>query len=233
MYFRLPVADPDFELRRGPGFNLLAQPAFLLSVVSSVFAQNGDPPLDPPLVSRKHLQSSRSKEHEPHHTTGFLCPLLFLNCSVLKESAVKQSPWFFVLLRAVDYKLVTGPSLNKVLVLSCLVLSCLVLSCLVLSCLVLSCLVLSCLVLSCLVLSCLVLSCLVLSCLVLSCLVLSCLVLSCLVLSCLVLSCLVLSCLVLSCLVLSCLVLSCLVLSFDGCTELVYTVILRYRHNHL
>ena len=29
------VADPDFELRRGPGLSLLAQPAFLLSVISS------------------------------------------------------------------------------------------------------------------------------------------------------------------------------------------------------
>ena len=34
------MADPDFELRRGPGFNLLAQPAFLPSVISSFFTQN-------------------------------------------------------------------------------------------------------------------------------------------------------------------------------------------------
>ena len=34
------VADPDFELRRGSGFNLLAQPAFLPSVISSFFTQN-------------------------------------------------------------------------------------------------------------------------------------------------------------------------------------------------
>ena len=53
---RFSVADPDFELRRGPGFNLLAQPAFLPSVISSFFTQNkggpGPPralPLDPPL----------------------------------------------------------------------------------------------------------------------------------------------------------------------------------------
>ena len=31
------VADPDFKLRRGPSFNLLAQPAFLPSVISSFF----------------------------------------------------------------------------------------------------------------------------------------------------------------------------------------------------
>ena len=31
------VADPDFELRRGAGFNLLAQPAFLLSVIFFFF----------------------------------------------------------------------------------------------------------------------------------------------------------------------------------------------------
>ena len=32
-----PVADPDFELRWGPGFGLLALPAFLSSVISSFF----------------------------------------------------------------------------------------------------------------------------------------------------------------------------------------------------
>ena len=48
--------DPDFKLRRGPGFILLAQPAFLPSVVSSFFTQNKReawspwaPPLGPPL----------------------------------------------------------------------------------------------------------------------------------------------------------------------------------------
>ena len=48
---RFSVADPDFELRRGPGFNLLAQPAFLLSVISSFFTQNKGGPLlqAPPL----------------------------------------------------------------------------------------------------------------------------------------------------------------------------------------
>ena len=50
----LPVADPDFELRRGPGLSLLAKPAFLPSVVSSSFftqnkGEGGGPPLDPPL----------------------------------------------------------------------------------------------------------------------------------------------------------------------------------------
>ena len=34
------VADPDFELRWGPGFGLLALPAFLPSVISSFFTQN-------------------------------------------------------------------------------------------------------------------------------------------------------------------------------------------------
>ena len=53
----LSVADPDFELRRGPGFILLAQLAFLPSVISSFFTQNKRgaqapraPPLDPPLL---------------------------------------------------------------------------------------------------------------------------------------------------------------------------------------
>ena len=51
------VADPDFELRWGPGFGLLALPAILPSFISSFFTQNGGgggrpwaPPLDPPLV---------------------------------------------------------------------------------------------------------------------------------------------------------------------------------------
>ena len=51
-----PVADPDFQLRRGPGSILLAQPAFLPSVI--FFSQNkGEarapraPPLVPPQTS--------------------------------------------------------------------------------------------------------------------------------------------------------------------------------------
>lgn len=50
------LADPVLELRGGPGFNLLAQLAFLPWVIS-FFAKNkggggrplGPPPLDPPL----------------------------------------------------------------------------------------------------------------------------------------------------------------------------------------
>ena len=34
------VADPDFELRWGPGFGLLALPAFLPSVISFFFTKN-------------------------------------------------------------------------------------------------------------------------------------------------------------------------------------------------
>ena len=34
------VVDPDFQLKRGPSFVLLAQPAFLPSVISSLFTQN-------------------------------------------------------------------------------------------------------------------------------------------------------------------------------------------------
>ena len=46
------MADPDFELRRGPGLNLLAQPAFLPAVISSFFAQNegAQPPAPQPLL---------------------------------------------------------------------------------------------------------------------------------------------------------------------------------------
>ena len=51
------VADPDSELRRGAGFNLLAQPALLPLVISYFFTQNKGgggrgpqvPPLDLPL----------------------------------------------------------------------------------------------------------------------------------------------------------------------------------------
>ena len=54
------MANPDFELRRGSGSILLAQAAFLPSVISSFFTQNKGggggglggaraPPLDPPL----------------------------------------------------------------------------------------------------------------------------------------------------------------------------------------
>ena len=34
------MVDPDFELTWGPGFGLLALPAFLPSVISSFFTQN-------------------------------------------------------------------------------------------------------------------------------------------------------------------------------------------------
>ena len=50
-----PVANPDLELRRGPGYNLLAQLAFLSSVSSPFFTPNKGggagpaPPLDPSL----------------------------------------------------------------------------------------------------------------------------------------------------------------------------------------
>ena len=37
---RVTVADPDFELRRGPCFILLSQPPSLPSVISSLFNQN-------------------------------------------------------------------------------------------------------------------------------------------------------------------------------------------------
>ena len=47
------MADADFELRRGPGFNLLAQPTLLPAVISSFYIQNkgggaGTPPPPPP-----------------------------------------------------------------------------------------------------------------------------------------------------------------------------------------
>ena len=52
--YTTPVADPDFELRRGPGSILLAQPAFLPSAIF-FFTQNkggggGGPPEPLPLI---------------------------------------------------------------------------------------------------------------------------------------------------------------------------------------
>ena len=41
------VADADFKLRRGPGFNLLAQPAFPPSVISLFSTQNKEGPRAP------------------------------------------------------------------------------------------------------------------------------------------------------------------------------------------
>ena len=59
------MADPDSELRRGLGFNLLAQLAFLPSVISSFFTRNKEggaapraPPLDPPLKTRLYIFSN-------------------------------------------------------------------------------------------------------------------------------------------------------------------------------
>ena len=49
------VADPDLELRGGPGFLSLALPAFLLSAILSFFTQNreGEGGAAPPGSSRR------------------------------------------------------------------------------------------------------------------------------------------------------------------------------------
>ena len=53
----MPVADPDFELRRGPGYILLAHQAFLPSIISSFFTQNKEGPGPPvPLPWIHHCQ---------------------------------------------------------------------------------------------------------------------------------------------------------------------------------
>ena len=57
-FITFSVADPDLELREGPGLDLLALPAIFPSVISSFFTQNKGgggrvpraPPLDPPLL---------------------------------------------------------------------------------------------------------------------------------------------------------------------------------------
>ena len=61
------MADPDFELRRGAGSILLAQPAFLLSVISFFFFSpklgggGGGALLDLPLYPS-------CLHHHSHHT---------------------------------------------------------------------------------------------------------------------------------------------------------------------
>ena len=42
------MGDPDLELRRGPGYNWLAQSAFLPSVISSFFTENKGEGIGPP-----------------------------------------------------------------------------------------------------------------------------------------------------------------------------------------
>ena len=61
------MVNPDFELRRGPGSILLAQPAFLPSVISSFYTQNKGaripraPPLDPPLQFIKETEGQKNR----------------------------------------------------------------------------------------------------------------------------------------------------------------------------
>ena len=52
------LADPDFELRRGPGFILLAQSGFLPSVISYFFTQNRGKGLEPPGPSPRSATDS-------------------------------------------------------------------------------------------------------------------------------------------------------------------------------
>ena len=68
------MADLGFELRWGPGCILLAQPAFLPSVISSFSTQNKvgalasrAPPLDPPLYRQQMTQNVLTVLHNTLH----------------------------------------------------------------------------------------------------------------------------------------------------------------------
>ena len=74
------MADPDFELGRGPGSILLYQPASLPSVNFSFFTQNkGEarpswaPPLDPPLNNGINRQNKASNVHETEISDEWGC----------------------------------------------------------------------------------------------------------------------------------------------------------------
>ena len=86
----MPVAHPDFELRnmlrslRGPGFILLAQPAFFPSVISSFLTQNkGGPGPPKPLPYIRHCilmsqewRQSKIARFNQLAISGSLCRLL-------------------------------------------------------------------------------------------------------------------------------------------------------------
>ena len=68
-YVSRSVADPDFELRRGPGSILLAQPGFSPSVISSFFYPKikwkGGGVVEGATPLRKIRHCSRSTDQEP------------------------------------------------------------------------------------------------------------------------------------------------------------------------
>ena len=59
----ITVADPVFELRRGPSFILLAQPAILSSVISSVHTQNKGEGVGTPLELPVNKEEKGLIEH--------------------------------------------------------------------------------------------------------------------------------------------------------------------------
>ena len=91
----MPVADPDFELRRGPESILLPQAAFLPSVISSFFTQNkkscqgrgAGPPRSVTGCIRIYFIVSASVIRIVNNVLGtsLLCNLAFLNCCTLAK----------------------------------------------------------------------------------------------------------------------------------------------------
>ena len=83
------VVDPDFELRKGPGFNLLVQPAFLPSVISSFFTQKKGEGAVPPGPSPR----SATVLYHPGMRYGYntLWDMVTTHCSIYALLSVKWS----------------------------------------------------------------------------------------------------------------------------------------------
>ena len=75
------VTDRDFELRRGLGFNLLARPAFLHSVISSFFTENKMEVGPPGPFPRTATGRSMPLQHVPY------CP---------DQKHLKRNPFYYI-----------------------------------------------------------------------------------------------------------------------------------------
>ena len=88
------MADPDFELRRGPGFILLVQLAFLPSVISSFFTQNkeGGPPGPSPRSATEYFHYTIHTAEDRRQKFHF-CRLPFDIASWLVLGSFSKPRW--------------------------------------------------------------------------------------------------------------------------------------------